>query len=49
MTVALDEDTSDRKYDTILFFEMIFGADKSSFNGMDYGLISVDHAFTAAV
>lgn len=49
MTVALDEDTADRKHDAILFFEMIFGADKSNFNGMDYGLVSVDHAFTAAV
>lgn len=49
MTVALDEDTADRKHDAILFFEMIFGADKTAFNGMDYGLISVDHAFTAAV
>lgn len=49
MTVALDEDTADRKHDAILFFEMIFGADKTAFSGMDYGLISVDHAFTAAV
>ena len=49
VTVALDEDTDDRKHDAILFFEMIFGADKSAFNGMDYGLITVDHAFTAAV
>lgn len=49
MTVALDEDTADRKHDAILFFEMIFGADKTAYNGMDYGLISVDHAFTAAV
>lgn len=49
MTVSLDEDTSDRKHDAILFFEMIFGADKTAYNGMDYGLISVDHAFTAAV
>ena len=49
MTVALDEDTADRKHDSILFFEMIFGADKTAYNGMDYGLISVDHAFTAAV
>lgn len=49
MTVALDEDTADRKHDAILFFEMIFGADKTAFNGMDYGLISVDSAFTAAV
>lgn len=49
MTVALNEDTADRKHDAILFFEMIFGADKTAFNAMDYGLISVDHAFTAAV
>ncbi len=49
MTVSLDEDTDDRKHDHILFFEMIFGADKTQFDGMDYGLISVDHAYTAAV
>lgn len=49
MTVELDEDTDDRKHDHILFFEMIFGADKTAFNGMDYGLISVDAPFTAAV
>lgn len=49
MTVSLDEDTDDRKHDAILFFEMIFGADKTAYNGMDYGLISVDTAFTAAV
>lgn len=49
LSVTLDEDTEDRKHDAILFFEMIFGADKTAFNGMDYGLITVDHAFTAAV
>lgn len=49
MTVSLDEDTDDRKHDHILFFEMIFGADKTQFDGMDYGMISVDHAYTAAV
>ena len=49
MTVNLDEDTDDRKHDHILFFEMIFGADKCQFNSMDYGLITVDTAFTAAV
>jgi N4-gp56 family major capsid protein len=49
MTVGLDEDTDDRKHDHILFFEMIFGADKCQFNSMDYGLITVDTAFTAAV
>lgn len=48
MTVGLDEDTDDRKHDHILFFEMIFGADKCQFNSMDYGLITVDTAFTAA-
>ena len=49
MTVGLDEDTDDRKHDHILFFEMIFGADKCQFNSMDYGLITVDTAFTVAV
>ena len=49
MSVSLDEDTADRKHDAILFFEMIFGADKSQFKGMDYGMISVDTAFTASV
>lgn len=49
LEVELDEDTEDRKHDAILFFEMIFGADKCQYNGMDYGLISVDSAFTAAV
>jgi N4-gp56 family major capsid protein len=49
MTVQLDEDTDDRKHDHILFFEMIFGADKCQFNGMDYGQITVDSYYTAAV
>jgi len=49
MSVSLDEDMDDRKHDHILFFEMIFGADKSQFDGMDYGQITVDTAFTAAV
>lgn len=49
MSVTLDEDTDDRGHDNILFFEMIFGADKTQFNGMDQGMISVDSAFTAAV
>lgn len=49
MTVSLDEDTDDRKHDHILFFEMIMGADKTQFEGMDYGMISVDHAFTPSV
>lgn len=49
LEVELDEDTDDRKHDAILFFEMIFGADKCQFNGMDYGMITVDSAFTAAV
>ena len=48
MTVALDEDTDDRKHDNILFFEMIFGADKAQYNGMDYGLVTVDTAYTAS-
>lgn len=49
MSVSLDEDMDDRKHDHILFFEMIFGADKTQFDGLDYGLISVDSAYTAAV
>ena len=49
MSVSLDEDMEDRNHDHILFFEMIFGADKSQFDGMDYGQITVDTAFTAAV
>jgi N4-gp56 family major capsid protein len=49
MTVALDEDTDDRGHDSVLVFEMIFGADKTAFNGMDYGQITVDHAFTAPI
>lgn len=49
LEVKLDEDTSDRGHDNILFFEMIFGADKCQYNGMDYGLITVDTAYTAAV
>lgn len=49
MSVALDEDLDDRKHDHILFFEMIFGADKSQFDGRDYGMISVDNAYTASV
>lgn len=49
MSVGLDEDMDDRKHDHILFFEMIFGADKTQFDGMDYGQITVDTAYTAAV
>lgn len=48
MTVSLDEDTDDRGHDYILYFEMIFGSDKTAFNSMDYGMITVDSAFTAA-
>ena len=49
MSVSLDEDMEDRKHDHILFFEMIFGADKTQFDGLDYGQITVDTAYTAAV
>ncbi|RZI78936.1 MAG: N4-gp56 family major capsid protein [Rubrivivax sp.] len=49
MTVALDEDTDDRGHDNILFFEMIFGADKTAYEGMDYGMITVDTAYTESV
>lgn len=49
MSVAIDEDMEDRKHDHILFFEMIWGADKTQFAGMDYGMVTVDTAFTASV
>lgn len=49
MTVELSEDTDDRGHDAILNFEIIFGADKTAYNGMDYGMVTVDSAFTAAV
>jgi N4-gp56 family major capsid protein len=49
MSVALTEDTDDRGHDSVLDFELIFGADKTAFNGMDYGMITVDTAYTAAV
>lgn len=48
LEIQLDEDEDDRGHDKILFFEMIFGADKCQYNGMDYGQITVDTAFTAA-
>lgn len=49
MTVELSEDSDDRGHDAILNFEIIFGADKNQFNGMDYGMVTIDSAFTAAV
>lgn len=49
MTVDLTEDEDDRGHDAILNFEIIFGADKTQFAGMDYGMVTIDSAFTAAV
>lgn len=49
MTVSIEEDSDDRGHDAILYFETIFGADKSQYEGMDYAMISVDSAYTAAV
>lgn len=49
MTVALTEDTDDRGHDSILDFEIIFGADKPQFNGMDYGMVTVDTSYTVSV
>ena len=49
MTIDLTEDTDDRGHDAIMNFELIFGADKCQYNGVDYGMITVDSAFTAAV
>ncbi len=48
MTVGLTEDSDDRGHDAVLDFEIIFGADKAQFNGMDYGMVTVDSAFTAS-
>lgn len=49
MSVDLSEDTEDRGYEAVLNFMVIFGADKTRFGDMDYGCISVDHAFTPSV
>jgi N4-gp56 family major capsid protein len=49
MTVGLSEDTDDRGHDSVLDFEVIFGADKSQFNSMDYGMVTIDSNFTVAV
>ena len=49
MSVALGEDTDDRNHDHILYFELIYGADKTQYGGMDFGMVTVDTAFTAAV
>jgi N4-gp56 family major capsid protein len=49
LEVELDEDMDDRKHDAILFFEMIFGADKCVYNSLDYAQITVDSTFTASV
>jgi N4-gp56 family major capsid protein len=48
MTVGLSEDTDDRGHDSVLDFEIIFGADKPQFNSMDYGLVSVDLPYMLA-
>jgi N4-gp56 family major capsid protein len=49
MTVDLTEDSDDRGHDAVLNFEIIFGADKTQYNGMDYGMITVDSSFTPSV
>lgn len=49
MTVELTESWDDRDHDNILNFEIIFGVDKTQFNGMDYGMVTVDSAFTTAL
>jgi N4-gp56 family major capsid protein len=48
-TANLREDEDDRGHDSILTFEVIFGADKAAWNGQDYGMITIDSAFTAPV
>ncbi len=49
MEVSLREDTDDRGHDAVLTYEIIFGADKTAFNSMDFGMLTVDTAFTASV
>lgn len=48
MTIGLSEDTDDRGHDSVLDFELIFGADKPQYNGMDYGMMTVDSSFTVS-
>jgi N4-gp56 family major capsid protein len=54
LSLELDEDSDDRGFEDVITFLMIFGADKTQYspvNGQtarDYGVISVDHAYTLA-
>jgi N4-gp56 family major capsid protein len=55
LSIELADDTNDRGYEDVLTFMMIFGVDKTVYtpvNGasaLDFGMISVDHAYTLAV
>lgn len=46
--VELTEHDADLGNEKIVAFSIIFGADKTQYDGVDYGIISVDHAVTAA-
>lgn len=55
LSIELDDDTNDRGFEDVITFMMIFGCDKTVYtpvNGaaaLDFGVISVDHAYTLAV
>lgn len=55
MALKLDEDTNDRGNEQVVHFTLVMGCDKTVYaptNGQtarDYGVISVDHAYTLAV
>lgn len=48
MGVSLIDSSLDHGHEKVIGFEIHFGADKLSFNGMDHGSIAVDNAFTPA-
>ena len=47
MGVTLIESSLDHDHEKVIGYEIHFGVDKTSFDGMDYGSIAVDNAFTA--
>ena len=49
MEVKLSESSADHDHEAILHYLTIFGADKTQFDGKDYGMFSVDTAFTPSV
>lgn len=49
MEVKLSESTADHDHEAILHYLTICGWDKTQFDGKDYGMFSVDTAYTATV